>query len=208
MPAAIESADMYARAIDEAETRLLELRREERHQLGLSALTLVASLAMTAIYVPVVLPLFVGGLALGMLGMRTFWQHWDIVDRLADERDAYVIPEVLSYAARDASMKRRSTSAALIRGWLCTAALAGNSPILAQAEELEALACELEDRELELDPACAVACRRFLTDATVSPLFDGAPQHEDITSWIDRIRDGFRPRTPPSAGHRGSRRAL
>ena len=198
---------MYARAIDEAETRLLELRHEERYQLGLSALALAASLAMTAIYAPVVLPLFFGGLAVGMLGMRTVWQHWDIVDRLADKRDAYVIPEVLAYAARDACMERRSTSAALIRSWLCTAALAGNSAVQAQAEELEALACELEDSELELDPACAVVCRRFLTDGTVSPLFDVAPQREDLESWIVRIRAGFRPRTPPSAGDRGSRRA-
>ena len=114
---------MYARAIDEAEARLLELHQEERYRLGLSAVALAASLAMTAIYVPVVLPLFVGGLAVGALGMRTFWQRWDIVDRLADEREAYVIPEVLSYAARDTRMERRSTSAALIRSWLCTAAL-------------------------------------------------------------------------------------
>jgi hypothetical protein len=202
----MEPAAMYARAIDDAETRLLELHHEERYQLGLSILVLAASLAMTAIYVPVVLPLFVGGLAVGMLGMRTFWQRWDIVDRLADERDAYVIPEVLSYAARDARMERRSTWAALIRSWLCTAALAGSSPLLANAEELAALACELEDRELELDPTCAVACRRFLTDGTVSPLFDDASQREDIESWIVRIRDGFTPRTPPSAGDRGSRR--
>ena len=109
---------MYARAIDEAETRLLELRHEERYQLGLSALALAASLAMTTIYAPVVLPLFVAGLAVGMLGMRTFWQRWDIVDRLADERDAYVIPEVLSYAERDVCMERRSNSAALVRSWL------------------------------------------------------------------------------------------
>ena len=196
---------MYARAIDEAEARLLELHHEERYQLGLSAVALTASLAMTTIYVPVVLPLFVGGLAVGALGMRTFWRHWDIVDRLAEEHDAYVIPEVLSYAARDARMERRSTSAALIRSWLRTAALAG-SPLLAQAEELEALACELEDRDLELDPACAVACRRFLTDGTVSPLFDDAARREDIESWIVRIREGFRPRTPPSAGDRGSQR--
>ena len=198
---------MSARAIDEAEARLLELHHEERYRLGLSAVALAASLAMTAIYVPVVLPLFVGGLAVGVLGMRTFWQRWDIVDRLADERDAYVIPEVLSYAARDTRMERRSTSAALIRSWLCTAALAGSSPVLAKAEEFEALACELEDRDLELDPACAVACRRFLTDGTVSPLFDDAARREDIESWIVRIRDGFRPRTPPSAGDRGSQRA-
>lgn len=198
---------MSARAIDEAEARLLELHHEERYRLGLSAVALAASLAMTAIYVPVVLPLFVGGLAVGVLGMRTFWQRWDIVDRLADERDAYVIPEVLSYAARDTRMERRSTSAALIRSWLCTAALAGSSPVLVKAEEFEALACELEDRDLELDPACAVACRRFLTDGTVSPLFDDAARREDIESWIVRIRDGFRPRTPPSAGDRGSQSA-
>jgi len=198
---------MYARAIDEAETRLLELRHEERYQLGLSALALAASLAMTAIYVPVVLPLFVGGLAVGVLGMRTFWQRWDIVDRLADDSDAYVIPEVLSYAARDACMERRSNSAALVRSWLCTASFIDNSSILAEAEELEALAYELEDRELELDPACALACRRFLTDGTVSPLFDDAPRREDIESWIVRIRGGFRPRTSLSA-YRGSRRAL
>jgi hypothetical protein len=198
---------MYARAIDEAETRLVELRHEERYQLALSALALGASLAMTAIYAPVVLPLFFGGLAVGMLGMRTVWRHWDIVDRLADRRDAYVIPEVLAYAARDACMERRSTSAALIRSWLCTAAPAGNSAVQAQAEELEALACELEDSELELDPASAVACRRFLTDGTGSPLFDEAPQREDLESWIVRIRAGFRPRTPLSAGDRGSRRA-
>jgi hypothetical protein len=199
---------MYVRAIDEAEAHLLELRHDERYQLGLSALALAASLAMTAIYVPLVLPVFVGGLVLAVLGMRTFWKHWDIVDRLADERDAYVIPEVLSYAARDGRMERRSSSAALIRNWLCAAALEGNSPLLAQAEELEALACELEDRELELDPACAVVCRRFLTDRTASPLFDDPPRREDISSWIGRIRDGFRPRKPLSAGHRGSRRAL
>ena len=87
---------MSARAIDEAEARLLELHHEERYRLGLSAVALAASLAMTAIDVRVARPLFVGGLAVGVLGMRTFWQRWDIVDRIADERDAYVIPEVLS----------------------------------------------------------------------------------------------------------------
>ena len=189
---------MYARAIDEAETRLLELRHEERYQLGLSALALAASLAMTAIYAPVVLPLFVAGLAVGMLGMRTFWQRWDIVDRLADERDAYVIPEVLSYASRDACMERRSNSAALVRSWLCTAAPWATHRSSPRPRSSRARV-ELEDRELELDPACAVACRRFLTDGTVSPLFDDAPRREDIESWIVRIRDGF---TAPDAAER------
>ena len=41
--------------------------------------------------------------------------------------------------------------------------------VLAAAEELEALASELDDEELELDPACAVACMRLLTDVFGEP---------------------------------------
>ena len=48
--------------------------------------------------------------------------------------------------------------------------------------------------DLVLDPTCAVACRRLLTDRSVSPLFDETVPREDIHSWIVRIRDGFSPR--------------
>ena len=55
---------VHTGALIEAETRLAELRRDELQQLGLGALALGASLAMTAAYDPLVGPLFVGGLAM------------------------------------------------------------------------------------------------------------------------------------------------
>ena len=66
----------------------------------LSAAALSVSLVLTGVYRPLVLPLFVAGVALGALAIRSLWRRWDLVDRLADDRDAHVIPEVGAYAAR------------------------------------------------------------------------------------------------------------
>ena len=59
------------------------------------------------------------------------------------------------------------------------------------AEELEALACELEDEELALDPACAVACMRLLSDVSESPLLNPALPPELLRSRVRQIRSGF-----------------
>ncbi len=185
---------MYARAVDDVAERLVQLRRDEQRQIGLSIVALVASLAATALYPPLVLALFLGGVAIGALGVRSLWQHWDLVDRLAHERDAYVIPEVRVYASRESRIERRRASAAVIRGWL-ESELATDSRTLEAEEQLEALACELEDDALELDPACAVECRRLLGDCTASPLLNSALPREDVQAWVVRIRAGFRRRS-------------
>lgn len=185
---------MYARAVDDVAERLVQLRRDEQRQIALSIVALVASLAATALYPPLVLALLLGGIAVGALGVRSLWRQWDLVDRLADERDAYVIPEVQAYAARESRIERRRTSAAVIRSWLASER-ATDQRTLATAEQLEALARELEDDELELDPACAVACRRLLGDCTASPLLNSALPREDVQAWVVRIRAGFRRRS-------------
>ena len=59
------------------------------------------------------------------------------------------------------------------------------------AEEMEALAAELEDDELTLDPVSAVMCKRLLTDFMESPLFDPARPSEELRSRVRRIRAGF-----------------
>ena len=185
---------MYARALQDAETQLVELRHDELHRIGLGAVALGASLAATAVYPPLVFPLFFGGLTMGVLGGRAVWRHWDLVDRLADDRDAYVIPDVRAYAARDTGMGRRRSYAATIRSWTRGRALPPEDRITQSAALLDELACELEDAELELDPACALACRRLLTDPSVSPLLNPALP-DDLAQRIGRIRAGFRPRT-------------
>jgi hypothetical protein len=185
---------MDARAVDDVAEHLVQLRRDEHWQVALSIAALIASLATTALYPPLVLALLLGGIAVGALGVRSLWRQWDLVDRLADERDAYVIPEVRAYASRESRIERRRTSAAVIRLWL-RSGLPTDPRILAAAEQLEVLARELEDEELELDPACAVACTRLLGDCTASPLLNSAFPREDVQAWVVRIRAGFRRRS-------------
>ena len=175
---------MHARAIDDAQVRLLDLRQDEVQDSALAGVALSASLVSTVVCPPLVVPLFVGGLALGVLGVRAIWRRWDLVDRLADDRDAYAITQVREYAARDACMKRRLQYAELTRSWARDASL---------GDELEGLARELEDPTLELDPSAALACRRLLTDPTVSPLFEDVQDVDELRSFIARIRAGFRP---------------
>jgi hypothetical protein len=175
---------VQAHALTEAETRLTELRQDERQQLGLGALALCASLAMTAAYEPLVAPLFVGGMAMWLLGIRSLWRRWDLVDRLADDRDAYVISAVRAYAARDARMDRRTANAALLRYWTA------QPEFTEVVAELQQLARDLENVNLDLSPACAVVCRRLLTDPTVSPLLNGGLA-DDVHEAIVQIEQGF-----------------
>jgi hypothetical protein len=180
---------MYARAVEDAASELRHLRWEEWGDFGLAGLSLSSAVAATAVYPALALPLFVGGLVVGSRGLRALWRRWDAVDRLAGESDAYVISEVLAYATRETTMDRRRTFAALIRSRL-------RKPLEPRlevvAEELDLLACELENAELWLDPASAVACMRLLSDFTSSPLLNSALPPQDLHSRVNHIRSGFR----------------
>jgi hypothetical protein len=98
---------MYAREIDEAAARLRRLRVQAREQFGVAALGFGLALAATQAHAPLALPFLLGGIVVGALGLRAEWQHWDLLDRLAGQRDAHVIPEVLAYASRDATTQSR-----------------------------------------------------------------------------------------------------
>jgi hypothetical protein len=182
---------MHATAVDEAAARLRALRAEERGDLGLATLALVIALAATEFWPALALPLFAGGVVVGVLGIRALWRRWDLVDRLSGQRDAYVIPEVLAYATREAAMERRQSYAALIRGRLPACESTGDVRIGAVVEELEALAAELADGSLALDPVAAVECRNLLSDVSESPLLNLARSSEELRSRIRQIRSGF-----------------
>jgi hypothetical protein len=179
---------MYARAVDDAASRLRQLRDEERGDLALAALALGLAVAATQVHPELAIPLFLGGLAVGVLGIGALWRRWDLLDRLSGERDAYVISEVRAFASREATMERRRSCAASIRGRL-------EEPleirIALAADDLEALAAELDDPDLELDPACAVACVRLVSDVAESPLLNPSLPPEELRSRVGRIRSGF-----------------
>jgi hypothetical protein len=179
---------MYARAVDDAAVRLRKLRAEARGQLGLGTLTLGLAVAATELRQELALPFFLGGLAVIALGMRALLRRWDLVDSLAGERDAYVIPEVLAQAAKEATIERRRSYASLLRAWLREPT---ERHVRLAARELEALVRELDDEQLTLDPADAVACKRLLTELTESPLRNRGRPPEELRSRVRQIRSGF-----------------
>jgi hypothetical protein len=183
--------EMYARAVDDAGAQLRELGHRGWESLGAGVLAFALALAATQLHRPLAVPLFVGGLAVLLAGVRAVWRHWDLLDRLTEERDAYVIPEVRARASREATMERRRAFATDLRDTLGHPA--GYTPRADVAEEIAALAAELEDPGRALDPACAVACMRLSSDPA-SPLFDPDALHADILCRVARIRAGFSPR--------------
>jgi hypothetical protein len=186
---------VYARAVDQADARLRELRQEERGDLALAAAALTAAFVATEVRPALAAPIFIGGLVVGVLGARALWRRWDLLERLSGEREAHVISEVRAFAAREATTERRQSFAALVRSSLRQAARANDARLLAVADELEALALELEDDELTLEPASAVACTRLLSDVQGSPLLNRALPPEDLRSRVWQIRTGFTPRS-------------
>jgi hypothetical protein len=182
---------MYARAVDDASARLQGLRQEEWQDLGLAAVALGLALVATQIRPALAVPLFLGGVLVGGRGVRALWRRWDLVDRLAAERDAHAIAEVRAYASRQATMERRQWFAATIRGTLADHEPALEARTSTAAEALEALVCELDDSTLGLDPACAVACARLVSDPAQSPLLNPALPPEELLSRVHQIRSGF-----------------
>ena len=179
---------VYAGAIDEAERRLRELQREQWGELGLALAALALAVAASQFHRAFAIPLLLGGLVVGARGIRAAWLRWDIVDRLVGDRDTYVIGEVGAYAARQATMARRHSFATAIRS---TVRETAPSRVGAAAYELAALARELDDEALELEPACAVTCMRLLDELPDSWLLDAASSQETLQSCISRIRAGF-----------------
>ena len=127
--------------------------------------------------------------------MRAVWRRWDLVDRLSGERDAHVIPEVLSVASREATMDRRREIAGTIRSISPAPGNPNESRLAAVAAELGSLARELEDEALELDPADAVACLRLFREVDrLGPLFDELVPADELRARIRHVRAGFTPR--------------
>jgi hypothetical protein len=182
---------MYARDVEEATARLHELRLAEWEALGLAALAFGGALVATQFWRELAVPLFLGGLVVAALGIRALWRRWDVIDRLAGDRDAYVIPEVIAYASRETTMERRRSFAAIVRT-TASAAGANEARSGAIAAELESLARELEDEGLELDRPSAVACFRLLCDGEGSPLLNPeAASVDELRAPILHIRSGF-----------------
>jgi hypothetical protein len=90
-------------------------------------------------------------------------------------------------------MEKRHGFAVLVRNSLRRPGLDLEARVIPLTAQLEALASELDDGDLVLDPACAVACMRLLSDVAESPLLNPALPPEELRSRIRQIRSGFTP---------------
>jgi hypothetical protein len=182
---------MDARAVEQAEKELGDLRSEVRWDWLVAGLALAGAIAATTLAPQLALPLLVGAMAVGARGARALWQRWDLVERLLPERDTYLIGEIRAQAEEVATMASRRDLASSVRRLLDLPEIARPGCVTALSEELASLAAELDDEELLLDPVCAVACKSLLAPGGESPLFDPDSDVVDLRALIRRIRYGF-----------------
>jgi hypothetical protein len=137
------------------------------------------------------LPLLFGGVTGTVLAARAAYRSWDLLDRLVGEPDAYAIAEVRTRALEEATLQRRHSLAISLQLLLNAPGSRINARVAGAADDLEALIRDLDDDELVLDPAAAVACARLLSDPVNSPLLDVTARAEDVRSRVRHIRSGF-----------------
>ena len=183
--------EMVARAVEDAGRRLHDLRRQEWEDGTVAAVAFALAVAASGVRPAFALPLFIGGVVVAGRAILAGWRRWDLLDRLVVERDAYAIAEVRARAEQEASMANRRWLSRAIRSRLD---LAANPRVAANAAQLAALAEELVDPQYALDPACAAACSRLLSDEVTSPLINSALPAEDVRSRLVQIRSGFQRR--------------
>jgi hypothetical protein len=182
---------MIARAVEAADRRLHDLRREEWEDGAVAIVAFALAIAASATRPTLALPLFFGGAFVAGRAVLASWRRCDLLERLAVERDAYAIAEVRGLAEQEATMVNRRR---LNRAICWRLELEDNPRVVANADQLACLAEELVDPLLELDPACAVACSRLLLDqGTGGSQIESALPAEDIRSRIVQIRSGFHP---------------
>jgi hypothetical protein len=145
-------------------------------------------------------PIFAGAAFLAVRGAGAVVRRDELLDRLAADRDAYVITEVRDRALRDAAPDRRRHYAAHVRAALLRPPPGGFGPA---AAELQALAAELEDETLTLDAACAVACGRLVDDPYGSPLLNPDLGPDALRARVRQIRSGFAARYVVPSGEIG-----
>jgi hypothetical protein len=163
----------------------------------LLSITLAVALAVTA-----------GLEALVAVGVR--YRRTDLIERLALTQEAYSIPAVAHFGSRMCSMRERQKLASWIEGLLEPtgphAQMYLSDRVGQHAGELRLLARELAVPSVDIRPQQLVACRRLLTRAVQSPLYNPNMPDQDLGAALTRIRSGIR--GPAAEGNQASAQSI
>jgi hypothetical protein len=188
-------------AVERAERTLA--RRRHRMRAGLALAPAAAALALAVLPLSSRLSIaFAAGALVQLLACAVQSARIDgLVARLALEPAAYAIPEVREYGARLARER------ASLGAWLVEVLDDAGRPdslylsdrVAHYAEEIHAAAQELMAPGSSVPPVCLATCRRLLTVATDSPLYNANVPAVDLGSALFRIRAGIRTETARGA---------
>jgi hypothetical protein len=181
---------MDARSVERAEVQLHELRFQGLCDFVLAGVAFAAALAGSRLLPPLAVPLLVGGMGVAVLGMRALVRRYLLLEDLAVDRDAYLIPEVRAVALRAASREQRHRLASAIREALNPCWCGTNPRVEANLDLLAEIGVALEDERLTLDPCAAIALDRLLTAGECNLYSPGLPVDE-LRSRLRRVLDGF-----------------
>jgi hypothetical protein len=184
-----------ARDLDHAGAQLRRRRSHAAEACGLAAVTGLAAVLASVLAPALVLPLAAGAALEAALAAAALYSYRERVARLALEPSAYVLPEVARYGRPLAEPSQRARLSAWISEILADAHAPGNlylaDRVIRFAHELEALARDLIQPGTRIQPASAVACRRLLTHAVESPLYNPRVPADELSLTLRRIRAGI-----------------
>jgi hypothetical protein len=186
---------VIARSIDEAAQAIGSKRRQALESVSLAVLCGLLAFAVLGSSERLALALTVGAGFELLLVATSVLSRRSLIARLSLEPDAYCIPEVAAYGTALAKPKKRAQLAdgfrSMVRDALRPGALYLPDRVLRHARELEALARDLRSPAVRVHPASVARCRRLLTEAAESPLYNPRLSEEDLEVILRRIRSGM-----------------
>ncbi len=178
-----------------------ELRQKRRRIVETGLLAFGAGVLATSaafLSTPLAVALGAGAGVELVLATAAFFERRDLIERLALDPAAYILPEVEQYGRRLSAPQARARLAAWIEEVLdeSTSPWGYYQPerVAAHAQELASLARDLASPTATVEPPSAVACLRLLTWAVESPLYNPRVPSEELGLRLSRIRAGIRDR--------------
>jgi hypothetical protein len=173
---------MNARAVQQLEARLDELRRVGNARLATAAAAALLAAPAHVLDPPLSFGLGAGAFVLAVLSVRALAERGELIDTAVADPDAIVIRAVRARAERIGSAEERARAAQTLRR-LALSEYA-HPRVASATDELLELANALSYSELE--PTVAVQCVRFV-EGVDSPLYDPAADALDVRARIRHL---------------------
>jgi hypothetical protein len=185
---------MDIRAAELAAESIHRTRQFFLHALTLAALTLAAA-AAAAIWLRIAtFPLAVLATIQLVVVMGAYYGRRDLIQRLALEPEASLVPAVQRYHEGLVKQPARDRLAASINSLIADArlpyAVCLSDRVALVEDQLRLLARELATPEIPVQPRSLVVCHRLLTHGVESALFNPGVPVEQLQATLLRIRFG------------------